>query len=156
MFFVSDKIYFTVDSANRILPKVRDLVEKIILKQTELDSVKDEIEKLENQGSTPNTYLSKKYDDVEELYSQLSTLILELQKSGCLLKDINEGLVDFPAIRLGEQVYLCWKMGEKSVDHWHGVYEGFAGRKRITPDEFVDPAELNQAEKSVDSEYTLM
>jgi len=114
MFFVSDKIYFTVDSANRILPKVRDLVEKIILKQTELDSVKDEIEKLENQGSTPNTYLSKKYDDVEELYSQLSTLILELQKSGCLLKDINEGLVDFPAIRLGEQVYLCWKMGEKA------------------------------------------
>jgi hypothetical protein len=147
---VCDKIYFTADSANRILPKVREIVEKIILKQTELDSVKDEIENLENQGKAPVAYLSKKYQ-IEKLYSHLSSLIIELQKTGCLLKDINEGLVDFPAIRLGEQVYLCWKMGERSVDHWHGVYEGFAGRKRITPDEFIDPNELIQSEKFVDS-----
>jgi len=60
-----------------------------------------------------------------------------------ILKDIYEGLVDFPALRLGEEVYLCWKIGEKSVDHWHGVYEGFMYRKRIVSDEFIDPAEVD-------------
>ncbi len=139
---VQEKKYFTPESANTILPVVRQIVEKIIVKQTEIDSLRDDLE-------APTISGAKVFDQVamrirlEELYSELAELVVSLQEKGCLLKDIYEGLVDFPALRLGEEVYLCWKIGEKSVDHWHGVYEGFMYRKRIVSDEFIDPAEVD-------------
>ena len=62
-------------------------------------------------------------------------LVDEIEDAGCVVKDLETGLVDFPA-RLGDQeVYLCWKLGEVSIDHWHGVDEGFSSRKPIG-DEF--------------------
>ncbi len=148
---MQQKKYFTPESANTALPAVRSIVEKIILKQTEIDSLRDNLE-------APTIYGPKVFDQVavrirlEELYSELAELVVKLQEKGCLLKDIYEGLVDFPAIRLGEEVYLCWKIGEPSVDHWHGVYEGFMYRKKIVSDEFIDPVEVEsdhvQSEKS--------
>ncbi|MEM0320965.1 MAG: DUF2203 domain-containing protein [Thermoprotei archaeon] len=136
------KKYFTPESANMILPEVRNIVEKIILKQTEIDSIRDNLE-------APTTSGSKVFDQVtmrirlEMLYSELAELVVNLQEKGCLLKDIYEGLVDFPALRLGEEVYLCWKIGEQSVDHWHGVYEGFMYRKRVVSDEFIVPTDMD-------------
>ena len=48
-----------------------------------------------------------------------------------VVKDLDVGLVDFPTFYRGEEVYLCWRMDESDIDHWHGVHEGFAGRKEI-------------------------
>ena len=53
------------------------------------------------------------------------------------MKDLDVGLVDFPTLFRGEEVYLCWRMDEDDIDHWHGVNEGFAGRKPIDK-HFVD------------------
>ena len=50
------------------------------------------------------------------------------------MKDIDEGLVDFPALRDGEEILLCWRLGEDEITHWHGLEEGFAGRKRLDPE----------------------
>jgi hypothetical protein len=50
---------------------------------------------------------------------------------GCLLRDIDLGIVDFPSIHDGKEVYLCWKLGEESVGFWHEVDAGFAARKPI-------------------------
>jgi hypothetical protein len=58
-----------------------------------------------------------------------------IQELGCLIKDLDIGLVDFPTLFRGEEVYLCWKLGEPGIAFWHGTQEGFAGRKAID-DEF--------------------
>ncbi len=58
-------------------------------------------------------------------------MIERFQDAGCLVKDLEKGLVDFPTLFRGEEVYLCWKLGEESIQFWHGTHEGFAGRKPI-------------------------
>lgn len=68
---------------------------------------------------------------------RLKALVDNIQQSGCLVKDLDMGLIDFPALLNNQEVYLCWKLGEPRIDFWHSVSEGFAGRKRIN-DEFGD------------------
>jgi len=64
---------------------------------------------------------------------RLSLLISKIQEKGVELKDADVGLVDFPALRFSEPVYLCWKLGEEEVLFWHGS-EGFRGRKPLRPE----------------------
>jgi hypothetical protein len=68
---------------------------------------------------------------------RLKAVLEELQEIGCLVKDLDTGLVDFPTLFRGEEVYLCWKLGETGITYWHGVSEGFTGRKPIDQD-FLD------------------
>jgi hypothetical protein len=67
----------------------------------------------------------------------LKTSMERIEEMGVLVKDLDTGLVDFPTLLRGEEVYLCWRMDEGDIDHWHGVNEGFAGRKPIDKN-FVD------------------
>ena len=60
-----------------------------------------------------------------------------VQETGCLVKDLEIGLVDFPTLLRDVEVYLCWKLGESGIEFWHGVDEGFRGRKPIDKD-FLD------------------
>ena len=53
---------------------------------------------------------------------------------GAIVKDVDEGLVDFPALRHGEEILLCWRLGEDEVAYWHRLEEGFAGRKPLDPE----------------------
>jgi len=68
---------------------------------------------------------------------RLRAAIEQVQEIGCLIKDIDIGLVDFPTSLRGVEVYLCWKLGESGISFWHGVDEGFRGRKPIDKD-FLD------------------
>jgi hypothetical protein len=69
--------------------------------------------------------------------SKLRAVIEEVQDFGCVVKDLDTGLVDFPTLLRGVEVYLCWKLGEAKIAFWHGVDEGFRGRKAIDQD-FLD------------------
>jgi hypothetical protein len=64
----------------------------------------------------------------------LRGLIDNVQELGCVIKDLDTGLIDFPTLFRGREVYLCWKLGESSIAWWHGTDEGFAGRKAIDQD----------------------
>ncbi len=66
--------------------------------------------------------------------AQLRNAIEQVQEVGCLIKDLDIGLIDFPTTYRGVEVYLCWKLGEDDIEHWHGVEEGFRGRKKIDRD----------------------
>ena len=57
-----------------------------------------------------------------------------IHERGVIVKDLDTGLVDFPALRDGEEILLCWRLGEDEVAYWHGLEEGFAGRKRLDPE----------------------
>jgi hypothetical protein len=66
-----------------------------------------------------------------DLSDQIDGFVHELSEIGCEMKDLEVGLVDFPAEMEGRKVYLCWKLGEDRVDHWHELTEGFRGRKPL-------------------------
>jgi len=70
----------------------------------------------------------------DSLGAQLKGAMEKLQEYGCVIKDLDIGLVDFPTLFRGKEVYLCWRMGEPGIRYWHGVDEGFAGRKQIDSD----------------------
>ena len=57
-----------------------------------------------------------------------------IHTQGAIVKDLDEGLVDFPAVRDGEEILLCWRLGEEEVAYWHGLEEGFAGRQPLDPE----------------------
>ena len=73
----------------------------------------------------------------DEAAARLRAGIEAVLETGCLLKDLEIGLVDFPTLFRGVEVYLCWKLGENGIAFWHGVDEGFGGRKPIDQD-FLD------------------
>jgi hypothetical protein len=66
--------------------------------------------------------------------ANLRSAIEQAQAIGCVVKDLDTGLVDFPTEFRGEEVYLCWQQGEAEIEFWHGVDEGFSGRKTIDQD----------------------
>src|SRR5712671_3512869 len=70
----------------------------------------------------------------DSLGERLKEAMEKLQEYGCVIKDLDIGLVDFPTLFRGKEVYLCWRMGEPGIRYWHGVDEGFAGRKQIDSD----------------------
>jgi hypothetical protein len=73
-------------------------------------------------------------ESMEREAEAVAAAVNELNRLGVLVKDLDRGLVDFPALRRGEEVLLCWQVGEEEVAFWHGVDEGFAGRKPLPLD----------------------
>ena len=73
----------------------------------------------------------------DDAAARLRDRVEAVLETGCLVKDLDIGLVDFPTLFRGEEVYLCWKLGESGIAFWHGVDEGFRGRKPIDQD-FLD------------------
>ena len=76
---------------------------------------------------------------------QLRAAIDEVQEVGCVVKDLDIGLIDFPTTYRGVEVYLCWKLGETAIEYWHSVDEGFRGRKAIDQD-FLDHHEGDRSQ----------
>jgi hypothetical protein len=121
--------HFTAEEANRALPQVRALVDQILqARQAILDARPDLWPVLEQAVGNGG---SKKAGEVLQDFKRLEDGVKGLQDIGCVLKDISTGLVDFPALRDGREVLLCWKYDEPQVMYWHDLQSGFAGRQRL-------------------------
>jgi hypothetical protein len=140
---MADK-YFNREEAEAMLPLIehclneaRESKEKVEDLDRELSRAKTEIMVL-GGSFPPYRELATNRSEREEKMTQLQEAIERIQETGCVVKDLDEGLIDFPAMRGGEEVYLCWKLGEERIEFWHGIEEGFAGRKPLeseTPEE---------------------
>jgi hypothetical protein len=84
-----------------------------------------------NGGGIPPATLADAAAEIERLERELSGIVDEIVDHGAEVKDIDEGLIDFPALRRGETVLLCWKLGEDEIRYWHRVEDGFAGRRPL-------------------------
>ncbi|MCH7923398.1 MAG: DUF2203 domain-containing protein [Nitrospinae bacterium] len=121
--------HFTVEQANALIPTLEDLVQRLQDQETLMSSEYAEIEGLRERVRTNGGHaLGGPY--LGEM-ARFAKLIEELHDHGCLLKDITKGLLDFPALKDGREVYLCWMLGEESVEWWHERETGFAGRQPI-------------------------
>jgi len=143
---MADK-YFDRHEAEELLPVIGHFLEEARKQKHALDSISAEISNAALRimmlgGSLPPfAELNRKKSQRDKVAEQLAQTVDEIQQTGCLVKDLETGLVDFPSLRGGEKVYLCWKLGEARIGYWHGIEEGFAGRKPLddTPAEGEPP-----------------
>jgi hypothetical protein len=127
---------FTPDEANAALPVVRPLVEQLVEAKRRLDEAQVRAEAVAaritgNGGGLPPAALAQVHNEIGRCATELARALDEVQATGAIVKDVDSGLVDFPSVRDGENVLLCWRLGEDEVAFWHGYDDGFAGRRPI-------------------------
>ncbi|MGD0986989.1 MAG: DUF2203 domain-containing protein [Candidatus Sulfotelmatobacter sp.] len=128
---------FTLDEALNLLPVLESLLRTAISSKKIMEEVEGEMQELGHRiflnGGTRVDVVAVAQRKAErgKAEQRAKDALAEIDSIGVQVKDIDTGLLDFPCEVNGEVVLLCWKMGEKSITHWHGVSEGFAGRKLI-------------------------
>ncbi|MGD8451654.1 MAG: DUF2203 domain-containing protein [Phycisphaerae bacterium] len=127
------EVVFTVEQANRSLVLVSRVVGDIAASYARLMELRSQRQQMAAEIARAED-LPRLQTDIDATVEQLSQLHNELAAIGCVLKDWAGGLVDFPAVHEGRRVWLCWRLGEPSVTHWHELEGGFAGRHPIGPD----------------------
>ena len=132
--------YFTPEEANDALTEVAPLVRQMVEHRRAHVEALTRQEELEgrirgNGGGIPPATLAAVAGEVESEARDLARVIDEIVAHGAEVKDIDEGLIDFPAVSRGETVLLCWKLGEDQIRFWHSVEDGFAGRRKLPLDD---------------------
>jgi hypothetical protein len=128
--------HFSPDEANAELEHVRPLVEQMVEHRRAHIAALEQQEALEgrirgNGGGIPPAVLADAAAAVEREARSLAHAVDAIAEHGAEVKDIDEGLIDFPALHHGETVLLCWKLGEDEIRWWHRVEDGFPGRRPV-------------------------
>jgi hypothetical protein len=128
--------HFTPEEANAALEQVRPLVEQLVATRKEHAAALERQEELEgkirgNGGGIPPAELAAATAEVDGIARRLARLVDEITGHGAQVKDLDSGLIDFPARYRGETVLLCWQLGEDEIAWWHRIEDGFAGRRPL-------------------------
>jgi hypothetical protein len=134
---------FTVEQANAALPLVRSITTDLVRLSRELIERRERLALLSagRTSSAKDPYteeLAQIEDELDKDSEQLRTYVEELRELGVEPKSGPEGLVDFPAMMDGRLVFLCWKLGEPEVLHWHDLDAGFSGRQSLVAASGID------------------
>jgi hypothetical protein len=132
---VADR-YFTAEEANEALGEVRPLAEEMVERRRVLNKLQErqavfEVQIAGNGGDFDPAELRDVHERMGREATAVARCVARIHELGALVKDLDEGLVDFPARRGDEEVLLCWQVGEEDVSYWHGLEEGFSGRKPL-------------------------
>jgi hypothetical protein len=128
---------FALQEAQELLPVLESLLRTAIDGKKLIEAVDNEFQELAHRvflsgGLLLNVVeLARRKAEREKTIQRVKDAVAEIDASGVQVKDLDIGLLDFPCSVDGHTVLLCWKLGEKGITHWHGVNEGFAGRKPI-------------------------
>ncbi len=136
--------FYDIDEANAAIPELDGIVSALASQRAELVRIRDEVLARQAAGetepaSTGGADTAVVSDDLrftrlrmQGLVDQMAAGVARIEAMGITLRDISEGLVDFPALVNGRQVWLCWKRGEPAVEHWHTLESGFGGRQPLS------------------------
>jgi hypothetical protein len=128
---------FTLDEAHSLLPILESLLRTALHAKKVMEEVDAEVQALHhriflNGGMFLDIVpLARRKAERAKSEQRIKDALAEIDSIGVQVKDLDIGLLDFPCEVEGQTILLCWKLGEKSITHWHGVQEGFAGRKPI-------------------------
>jgi hypothetical protein len=139
---------FTVEEANDLVPDLELAFGRLGRLRGEASVLVDALGGGERalevlNGGTPGPGLEPQAWRFQALVQEINTIVEQVNEMGCLVKDLDAGLVDFYGVREGEPVFLCWQFGEPAVAHWHPVEGGFASRQPIEGVEIEPPPFLN-------------
>lgn len=121
--------HFTADEANHALPRVRALVVQVMQARQTIIDARPELWPVLEKGLGNGG--SKKAGEMLIQFKRVEDGLRDLKELGVVVKDISIGLVDFPALRAGREVLLCWKFNEPVVAYWHDLQSGYAGRQKV-------------------------
>lgn len=127
---------FTLEEANRLLPKIEPEIRFLAQAIPAIQKLKDQIAVLLLIGGDKETRpeygeFQKKKKRVEDLVKQYNRRLNGLQGMGCIVKDLRQGLVDFYGVKEDRLIFLCWKVGEETIEYWHELHAGFRGRRPV-------------------------
>ena len=127
---------FTAEEANRLLPKLTELIkelqtnqQEVLVKEVQIDTI--ELLYPSGENEKPSLEVAREIEKYNQLVNHFYSLLDEIHEMGCFLKDIEAGLIDFYALHQGKVVYLCWRLGEPEVGFWHEVGRGYAYRQPL-------------------------
>jgi len=150
--------YYTIDAANAVVPELDGILDVLAEQRAELVRLRDEVlaaGSVAGDGATtavadranrpdpPEIMREAPLDPpiaddlrltrlrMQGLIDQMAAGVARIDALGLTLRDIEHGLVDFPALVSGRQVWLCWQRGEKAIGYWHGLETGFSGRRPL-------------------------
>jgi hypothetical protein len=128
--------YFTAEEANEALLEVRPLTEELVGHRRALVALQERQSAVTariagNGGNVEPHELEEVQEQLDEEVAGIARCVARIHEVGALVKDLDDGLVDFPATRGGRDVMLCWRLGEDEIGFWHGLDEGFSGRKPL-------------------------
>jgi len=122
--------YFTIKSANDMLPTIIEKFQKIKQGKNEIEKMEQKLQMNLSGTSNLDDYVTLKQNlnaSVTKFYSSIE----ELEKTGVVLKGLEEGLLDFPSKKFDDEIWLCWKEGETEIKFWHEKDVGFNSRKPV-------------------------
>jgi hypothetical protein len=128
---------FTLEQAHTLLPVLESLLRRSMEAKQRIEEIEGEFQKLSQRvflvgGAALNIgKLARRRAESDQAVQQVKDTMAEIESTGAQVKDLDVGLLDFPCQVDGEIILLCWKLGEPKITHWHGLEEGFAGRKPI-------------------------
>jgi hypothetical protein len=129
--------FFTLSQAERLLPTIEKILREALSFKTEMQRADEDLKKITQQivwtggMRVDQEYVGRLQERKNHSQEQLTEKCQRIQDEGCLIKDLEIGLLDFPTVYQGQEVYLCYKLGESGIRFWHGIDEGFRGRKPI-------------------------
>ena len=135
--------YFTLAQARSALPAVGRSIREAVQSKKQYSEAEKAVQELVQRilmrgGVQVDTEAAEAWKSQLDSNGKVLKAALEsIEEMGVLVKDLDVGLVDFPTLFRGEEVYLCWRMDEDDIDFWHGIHEGFRGRRPIDQ-HFVD------------------
>ena len=128
---------FTLQEAQVLLPVLEGLLKKAIDGKKLIEEVEEDFQQVSNRiflyggVQVDLARLAKRKAEKDKATQQVKDAIAEIDSIGVQVKDLDIGLLDFPCVVEDRVILLCWKLGEKSIEHWHSMEEGFRGRKPI-------------------------
>jgi hypothetical protein len=127
---------FTLEEANETVEALRPVVDRMVEHGRRLAAAQQEQRQLVtriagNGGDMQPSDLRELAETIQSEADAIAACAEEIDAAGAQIKSLEEGLLDFPSRREGELVLLCWKLGEGEIEYWHGIDEGFAGRKPL-------------------------
>ena len=120
--------HFTVEEANALLPTLDGLLRRL---RDERDRLTDTEAHELLSDAAPGNGGGQPGREVGEAFLAVRALLAEIQELGIVIRDVDRGLIDFPAILEGREVYLCWERGESEIAWWHDLEAGFGGRQPL-------------------------
>ena len=120
--------HYTRDEARALLPQIRKWLERLTQLHQTLDRHEKRLENLMKQGHDAG---GQTVNDQVRTLADVQEILAEFQRRQIFIKDLDRGLVDFPAIIGGKEVFLCWEQDEDDVEFWHDLESGYGGRERL-------------------------
>ena len=129
---------FTAEEAKAMLPQVSSALVQLQERKRQIDLKQVEIDLMEivNVGSAPvavgnRQKIDERMSDLNRFVSQYTELFEEIEAWGPVVKDVDQGLIDFYHVKDQQLVFLCWKQGESQIEYWHDLENGFQGRRAL-------------------------